>query len=168
MRLCPGMSRAEFAFLARPRATSRARDSFYLFESRLLGLHGCSRYGNPRRKNVQFCTGTWTIGEKSRSLTVSACVKQFSSILTRALREERHFALEDGLRVCNLGLASNRWGQELSPTQPSLRSPTAIMITCSNSPVRGAGCPIITSVIYCTPSRCPGSPACEPSFLTCS
>ena len=30
----------------------------------------------------------------------------------------------------------------------------------------GAGCPIITSVIYCTPSRFPGSPACEPSFAT--
>ena len=29
MRLCPGVSRAEFAFLARPRATSRALDSLY-------------------------------------------------------------------------------------------------------------------------------------------
>ena len=28
----------------------------------------------------------------------------------------------------------------------------------------GAGCPIITSVIDCTPSRFPGFPACEPSF----
>jgi hypothetical protein len=40
MRLCPGLYRAEFAFLARPRATSRAMNSLYLFESRLLGLHG--------------------------------------------------------------------------------------------------------------------------------
>ena len=32
------------------------------------------------------------------------------------------------------GLAANRQGQELGPTQPSLRSPTAIMIICSNSP----------------------------------
>src|SRR5215469_1128427 len=39
------------------------------------------------------------------------------------------------------GLASNRPGQELSPTQPSLRSLTAIMITCSNSPVLGSGMP---------------------------
>ena len=29
---------------------------------------------------------------------------------------------------------------------------------------RGAGYPIITSVIYCAPWRFPGSPACEPSF----
>ena len=39
------------------------------------------------------------------------------------------------------GLAPNRQGQELSPTQPSLRSPTAIMITCSNSPPQGSGMP---------------------------
>ena len=37
------------------------------------------------------------------------------------------------------GLALNRQGQELSPTQPSLRSLTAIMITSSNSPVLGSG-----------------------------
>ncbi len=40
MRLCTGLSRAEFALLARPRATSRATDSLYLFESRPLSLHG--------------------------------------------------------------------------------------------------------------------------------
>ena len=40
MRLCAGLSRVEFAPLARPRATSRATDSLYLFESGLLGLHG--------------------------------------------------------------------------------------------------------------------------------
>ena len=45
------------------------------------------------------------------------------------------------------GLAFNRSSQELSPTQPSLRSLTAIMITCSNSLEEGAGYPIITSVI---------------------
>ena len=32
------------------------------------------------------------------------------------------------------------------------------------APPMGAGCPIITSVMDCTPSRFPGSPACEPSF----
>src|SRR5215470_14633658 len=37
--------------------------------------------------------------------------------------------------------ASIRPGQELGPTQPSLRSLTAIMITCSNSPVEGSGMP---------------------------
>jgi hypothetical protein len=40
MRLCAELSRVEFALLARPRATSRATDSLYLFESGLLGLHG--------------------------------------------------------------------------------------------------------------------------------
>src|ERR1700739_1376458 len=40
MRLCAGLSRVEFAPLARPRATSRATDSLYLFESGLLVLHG--------------------------------------------------------------------------------------------------------------------------------
>ena len=90
-------------------------------------------------------------------------VKHNVRTLLPALVEERHFALVVGLRVSNLRLASNRQGQELGPTQPSLRSPTAIMITCSNSPLRGAGCPIITSVIYCPPSGFPGFPACEPN-----
>ena len=42
VRLFTGVSRGEFAFLARPCATSRALDSLhlYLFERRLLGLHG--------------------------------------------------------------------------------------------------------------------------------
>src|SRR5947209_10315206 len=39
------------------------------------------------------------------------------------------------------GLALIVWGQQLSPTQPSLRCPTAIMITCSNSPGLGSGMP---------------------------
>src|SRR5690349_15752880 len=41
----------------------------------------------------------------------------------------------------NPGLALNLPSQELSPTQPSLRSLTAIMITCSNSLPRGSGMP---------------------------
>jgi hypothetical protein len=64
---------------------------------------------------------------------MSAVSSAFLSTLLHALVEERHFALVDGGALSNLGLASNRWGQELGPTQPSLRSPTAIMITCSNS-----------------------------------
>jgi hypothetical protein len=40
MRRSTGLSRGQFALLARPRATSRATDSLYLFESRLLGFHG--------------------------------------------------------------------------------------------------------------------------------
>src|SRR4051812_16963747 len=47
------------------------------------------------------------------------------------------------------GLALNRSGQELGPTQPSLRSLTAIKIHLFELPhQQGAGCPIITSVIY--------------------
>jgi hypothetical protein len=42
MRLCTRVSRGEFAFFARPRATSRAMNSLNLFESWLLGLHGWS------------------------------------------------------------------------------------------------------------------------------
>jgi hypothetical protein len=56
MRLGTGLSRAEFTLLARPRATSRATDSLHLFESRLLGLHGGQRYGNPQKGKGQFCT----------------------------------------------------------------------------------------------------------------
>ncbi len=49
----------------------------------------------------------WIIGEKSLSNNVGA-VKHYARTLLRALVEERHFALVDGLRVSNLGPASNR------------------------------------------------------------
>src|SRR5581483_839907 len=102
---------------------------------------------------------------KSRSLTMSAMSSTFLATLLHALMKERHFALVVGLRVSNPGLAFNRPGQELGPTQPSLRSLTAIKIRFFELPhLLGAGCPIITSVMDCTPSGCPGFPACEPSF----
>ncbi len=41
--------------------------------------------------------------QKIASLTMSALSSTFSSVLLRALIEERHFALVDGLRVSNLG-----------------------------------------------------------------
>ena len=57
------------------------------------------------------------------SLTMSARVKHFSSALLHALKEERHFALMDGVAFSNRRLARNRFpGQELSPTHASLRS----------------------------------------------
>jgi Crp-like helix-turn-helix domain len=56
MRIGTGLSRAEFTLLAWSRATSRATDSLYLFESQLLDLHGGKRYGNPQKGNGQFCT----------------------------------------------------------------------------------------------------------------
>ena len=46
MRLGTGPSCAKFALLARPCATSRATDSFYLFESRLLAHLGPRFSGN--------------------------------------------------------------------------------------------------------------------------
>src|SRR3974377_1428080 len=55
--------------------------------------------------------------------------------------EKSVISLSSGVCALQPRLAPNRWGQELSPTQPSLRSPTAIMITCSNSPVLGGGIP---------------------------
>ena len=48
-------------------------------------------------------------------------VKHCLRTLRPALGDERHFALADGFRFPTK-LASNRCGQELSPTQPSLRS----------------------------------------------
>jgi hypothetical protein len=68
-------------------------------------------------------------------------VKHFPSTPLHALVEERHFALVGGLRCPTLGSLLIVWGQELSPTQPSLRSPTGIMITCSNSLGFGSGRP---------------------------
>jgi hypothetical protein len=96
---------------------------------------------------------------------MSAVSSTFLSTLLYALIEERHFALVVGLRVSNLGSRLNHSGLELGPTQPSLRSLTAIKIRLFELPhLLGAGCPIIASVIDGTPSGFPGSPACEPSF----
>ena len=79
---------------------------------------------------------------------MSAVSSTYSSTLVYALIEERHFALLVGLRFY-LGSLLNRSGQELGPTQPSLRSPTAIKIRLFELPyLLGVGCPIITSVIY--------------------
>jgi hypothetical protein len=90
-------------------------------------------------------------GEKSRSLTMSALSSTFLSTLLYALIEERHFALVDRFARFQPGLAWNRSGQELGPTQPSLRSRTAIKIRFFELPyLLGAGCPIITSVLDCT------------------
>jgi len=55
-------------------------------------------------------------------------------------------------------------GQELGPTQASLRSQTAIMITSSDSPRMGSGMPNQYLDVFCTSSRFPGSPACEPNL----
>jgi hypothetical protein len=56
MRLCTGLTRAEFALLPWPRTTSRAPDSLYLLESRLFDLHGRLFCSNPKKRDVQLCT----------------------------------------------------------------------------------------------------------------
>jgi hypothetical protein len=61
------------------------------------------------------------------------------------------------------------YGQATQSDQPSLSIATLIMIATSNSPPgRGAGYPIISAVIYCTPWGFPGSSACEPSYYISS
>src|ERR1700680_913467 len=68
-------------------------------------------------------------------------VKHFLSVLIRALRRVRHFALVENVPI-QPRLARNQVsGQELSPTHASLRSTTSIMITTSNSSVKRSGTP---------------------------
>jgi hypothetical protein len=67
------------------------------------------------------------------SLAMSVGVKHFSSTL-RALREERHFALVDGVAFPTVGslVILFRSGTQSDPCISSVT--TAIMITTSNSP----------------------------------
>ena len=77
---------------------------------------------------------------KNRHLNNVGVVKTFSSTLRHPLRAGRHFAL---VEICqaNLRLASNRCGSgtQSDPTISSIA--TSIMITTSNSPVKGSGMP---------------------------
>src|ERR1041385_3851280 len=69
-----------------------------------------------------------------------AVARTFSSTLQHRLGVERHFAL---VEICqaNLGLASNRRGSR-TQSDPTISSiSTSIMITTSNSPVKGSGMP---------------------------
>ena len=59
---------------------------------------------------------------KIASLTMSARVKHYSSALLHALKEERHFALVDGVAFPTLGSLVIVSGQKLSSTHASLRS----------------------------------------------
>jgi hypothetical protein len=78
---------------------------------------------------------------KIASLTMSARVKHFSSTLLHALREERHFALVEGVAFSNRRLARNRFQVRTQSDRCISSVVTAIMITTSNSPVRGSGIP---------------------------
>jgi hypothetical protein len=66
MRFYTGLSRAEFALLARPRATSRATDSLYLLESRLLGLHGNDDAAIRRGRMLNFAQELGIVATTSR------------------------------------------------------------------------------------------------------
>jgi hypothetical protein len=78
MRLCAGLSRVEFALLARPRATSRATDSLYLFESGLLGLHGSfmtGQSGEEKWSILHSDTG-WLLKHHYSQIGLSICRKE--------------------------------------------------------------------------------------------
>ncbi len=71
---------------------------------------------------------------KITSLTMSARVKHFSSTLLHALKEERHFALMDGVGFPTVGSLVIVF-QVRTQSDPCISSVTpAIMITTSNSP----------------------------------
>src|SRR6266852_239120 len=78
-------------------------------------------------------------------------VKYFLGVLTRALRRARHFALVEAVPYQPKARSQSVSGQELSPTHASLRSTTSIMITTSNSPVKGSGIP--QSITRCLTSH---------------
>ena len=81
---------------------------------------------------------TW---RKIASLTMSARVKYFSSTLLHALREERHFALVDGVAFPTVGSLVIHSGQD-TRSDPCISSvTTSIMITNSNSSVKRSGLP---------------------------
>src|SRR5712692_6106981 len=68
-------------------------------------------------------------------------VKHFSSTLQHALREERHFALMDGVAFPTVGslVIVSRSGTQSDPCISSVT--TSIMITTSNSSAKRSGLP---------------------------
>src|SRR5437879_1547071 len=92
-------------------------------------------------------------------------VEHFSSSLCPALREERHFALVEELPI-QPKLARNQHSSlELSPTQPSLRSFTAIMMAV-RTPREGGGTPNQLLAHYEAPT--PASRSGQPLRLMCA
>src|SRR6202166_1804098 len=100
---------------------------------------------------------------------MSARVKHFSSALLHALKEERHFALVDGVAFSNRRLARNPFQVRNSVRPMHLFGHTFDHDYYFELPrEEGAGYPINYSMFDFTPSRFPGCPACEPNFFTCS
>ncbi len=97
---------------------------------------------------------------------VGPCQALLSALL-HALKEERHFALLDGVAFSNRRLARNPFRSGHSVRPMHLFGRTRDHDYYFELPrKRGAGCPINYSVLDCTPW--PGSswPACEPNFFT--
>src|SRR5580658_59644 len=130
-------------------------------------MRSCNKQG--RVLLVACCCRWFTLTGLSDISDNVGGVKHFSSTRLRALVEERHFALVEGVAFPTVGSLVIHSGQD-TRSDPCISSVTTlIMITTSNSySERGAGCPINYSVLDCTPW--PGSswPACEPNFFTCS
>src|SRR5215831_6592952 len=83
-------------------------------------------------------------------------VKYFLSVLTRALRRARHFALVEKVPCPTKARFQSVAGQELSPTHASLRSTTSIMIASSNSPAKGSGLPNRLRDVLLNTNACSG------------
>ena len=91
---------------------------------------------------------------------MSARVKHFLSALLHALKEERHFALLDGVAFSNRRLARNRF-QARTQSDPCISSvATAIMITTSNSSL---GVPAVAGFHW----NLPTAPAPDSSPTAC-
>jgi hypothetical protein len=95
------------------------------------------------------------------------------SVVSSAFRARSGMGLEESaislsLMGCRIQpkarLQSLRSGTQSDPTISSIT--TAIMMTTSNSPAKGSGCPIITSVIYCTPGYFRAVPHANRTFST--
>jgi hypothetical protein len=62
MRPCAWVSRGEFAFFARHRATTRTMNGWNRFESRLLGLHGYRLCGKAQLRMVNIAHESISLG----------------------------------------------------------------------------------------------------------
>jgi len=94
--------------------------------------------GQLKSTTVEIVTDSW---HNIASLTMSAPVQYFLGVLTRALRRERHFALVEGAPYQPQGslVIGFRSETQFDPCISSVT--TSIMITTSDSPVKGSGIP---------------------------
>ena len=100
---------------------------------------------------------------------MSARVKHFLSARLHALKEERHFALVDGVAFSNRRLARNPFGSGRSVRPMHLFGRTRDHDYYFELPsAEGAGYPINYSMFDFTPSPVPGFPACEANFVNVS